>query len=212
MELRESGQIGNKRRIKGDFTLMAISLMPIAIAINLVIGELVLIFKIPLFLDMIGTVIISMVAGPWVGMLTGAITNLVHGTWNPVLGAFFPVQVGMALVVGFMSKRGMVKSFWKAIVTALIAMVVTLAISVSITVVFFGGITGTGSDAITAFMLSIGMDMWGAVLVQKVIIESLDRIFNVLIGMWIVKKMSDRFLSKHKYGDIYMKRYQKSKV
>lgn len=199
-----AGNAYNPRGFRHDFTLMAISLMPIGIAINLVIGELVLIFKLPLFLDMIGTVIVAMVAGPWVGMITGGLTNLIHGTWNPILAAFIPVQMVMGLVVGFLSMRGMTKNIRRAIVTALIAAAATLAISVSITVMFFGGITGTGSDTITALMLALNFDMWQAVLIQKIIVESIDRIFNVLIGLWIVKKMSDRFLSKHNYGSIYM--------
>lgn len=195
-----------QRGLKHDFTLMAISLIPIGIAINIIIGELVYILKIPLFLNTIGTIVVGMVAGPWVGMVTGGITNLVQGTYNPVLAAFAPVNMAMGLVAGFMSVRGMMRTFPRAIVSGIVAGVVTLFIAIPITVILFGGITGNGTDTITAIFLAMGMDMWEAVMLQKLIVETVDRIICFIVSLWLVKKMSDRFLSKHNYGSLFIKR------
>ena len=56
---------------KKDFTLMAILLMPVGVAINIVGGQLVNFLKLPLHLDAIGTILVACIAGPWVGALTG---------------------------------------------------------------------------------------------------------------------------------------------
>ena len=45
-----------KKTIKDDFTLLAILLIPIAIAINFICGNLALALKLPLYLDSIGSV------------------------------------------------------------------------------------------------------------------------------------------------------------
>ena len=53
--------------IKKDFTTRTLVLIPIAIAINIAIGELVVRLKLPIYLDSIGTVLVGAIAGPWAG-------------------------------------------------------------------------------------------------------------------------------------------------
>ncbi|MBK6793312.1 MAG: hypothetical protein IPG80_12440 [Anaerolineales bacterium] len=48
-------------------------LIPIAIAINVAVGQIVLVLKLPVFLDSIGTVLVAVLCGPWAGALTGAL-------------------------------------------------------------------------------------------------------------------------------------------
>jgi hypothetical protein len=57
--------------------------MPIAIAINIVLGQTVgTALKIPLYLDSIGTILVGALAGPIPGALTGLLANLI---WTFVL-------------------------------------------------------------------------------------------------------------------------------
>jgi len=54
-------------------------MIPVAIAINIAIGQLVYTLKVPLYLDSIGTIFVGAVAGPIAGLVTGALTNLIWG-------------------------------------------------------------------------------------------------------------------------------------
>jgi energy-coupling factor transport system substrate-specific component len=99
------------KSIKKDFTLIAILLIPIGVAVNVVAGELVELLKIPLFLNQIGTMIVAMVAGPWVGAVTGGVSKLIFGIFNPTQLAFMPVAMASGIVVGFLAKKGMTKMF-----------------------------------------------------------------------------------------------------
>lgn len=194
-----------KRGFKHDFTLLAISLIPIGVAINVITGELVNLLKIPLFLNAIGTIIIAMVAGPWVGMVTGGVTNLIMGMFNPVSFAFGLVSMAIGLTVGFLSTKGMMTNIWKVIISGFIVTLVTLVVSSPITILVFGGVTGTGSDAFTGVLLASGQEIWSAVITQKIFVESADKIFSTLVAFWVIKKMSTRYLSKHNYGSMYIK-------
>ncbi|MFF2447414.1 ECF transporter S component [Neobacillus sp. NPDC058068] len=191
--------------IKHDFSVLAITLIPIGIALNVTIGQIVSILKLPLFLDTAGTIVVGMIAGPWVGLITGGLSNLVRGIVDPVLIAFAPVSMAMGLLAGLLSYKGMVNNLLKAIIAGVMAGIISVVIATPITVMVFGGISGTGSDVITAFFLAAGFDMWQAVTVQKIIIESIDRILCFFIAYWIVKKMSARYLVKHNYGASYIK-------
>jgi hypothetical protein len=65
--------------IRRDFNTMTWVLIPVAIAINVVIGQIVLLLRLPLYLDSIGTVLVGMLCGPWAGALTGALSNIIWG-------------------------------------------------------------------------------------------------------------------------------------
>ena len=50
--------------IKRDFNTMTWVLIPVAIAINMVIGQIVSLLKLPVYLDSIGTMLVAVVADP----------------------------------------------------------------------------------------------------------------------------------------------------
>jgi hypothetical protein len=53
-------------------------LMPVAIALNIVLGSTVQqVLKLPIYLDSLGTVIAGVLAGPLAGLATGALTDLI---------------------------------------------------------------------------------------------------------------------------------------
>lgn len=62
--------------IKAQFSTKCLVLIPIAVGINLIGGTLCSALKLPLFLDMIGTIVVACLSGPWVAALTGLLTNL----------------------------------------------------------------------------------------------------------------------------------------
>jgi energy-coupling factor transport system substrate-specific component len=71
----------------GRFDTRTIVLIPIAIAINIVLGQTVgNALKIPIYLDSVGTILVGVLAGPIPGLVTGLLANLV---WTYVLPAPF---------------------------------------------------------------------------------------------------------------------------
>jgi uncharacterized membrane protein len=92
--------------IKKEFSTRTLVLMPIAIVINIVIGELTTRLKVPIYLDSIGTVLVGAIAGPWAGALTGALTNLIWGLFNPYAAAFFYVAAVIGVMAGLAGKSG----------------------------------------------------------------------------------------------------------
>jgi energy-coupling factor transport system substrate-specific component len=74
--------------IKKDFNTMTWVLIPVAIAINVVIGQIVVFLRLPVYLDSIGTVLVAVLAGPWAGALTGTLP-ISFGAW-PLTPMPFP--------------------------------------------------------------------------------------------------------------------------
>lgn len=95
-----------------DLSTATLTLIPVAIAINIAVGSIVALLRLPIYLDSIGTVLVGVVAGPWAGALTGLLSNLiwsilpVPGGAGPVAAFFAPVAGVIGLMAGFWSSRG----------------------------------------------------------------------------------------------------------
>lgn len=72
-----------KNKGKDTFSLMVILLIPVAIAINIVGGQMTSMLKIPVDLDMIGVLLVGALTGPIPAALTGVLTNLINGIMDP---------------------------------------------------------------------------------------------------------------------------------
>jgi hypothetical protein len=71
--------------IARQFTTRTIVLMPLAIALNIVLGQTVAsALKLPVYLDSVGTILVGVLAGPLAGAATGLLSNL---AWTFVLGS-----------------------------------------------------------------------------------------------------------------------------
>lgn len=113
----EYGQTGRLESITSQFDTRVIVLIPIAIAINIILGQTVsAALKVPIYLDSIGTILVAVLAGPIAGAITGGLANLI---WTYVLPApfhsdyaapFFIVAVEIGLVAGIAGRLGFFRS------------------------------------------------------------------------------------------------------
>jgi hypothetical protein len=95
-----------------DLSTATLTLMVVAIAINIAVGSLIYFLRLPIYLDSIGTVLVGALAGPWAGALTGLLSNLiwsilpVPGGAGPTAAFFAPVAAVIGLMAGFWASRG----------------------------------------------------------------------------------------------------------
>ena len=181
------------KRLKENFTTTTIVLMSIAIVINMVAGQLVSMLKLPIFLDSIGTVLVGVLAGPWAGGLTGLLTNLIWGMiTSPVAAAFSPVAMAIGITAGLCAKYGLFKTWWLAIISGVIIAVFNAVVAVPIRLYMFGGITGSGADFITSYMLALGKDLFGSVVVTVFTSNLIDKVVTAVLAWSIVKALPSR--------------------
>ena len=183
-----------KERVKADFTTVAWVLIPIGIAINLVGRFIIQILNLPLFLDTIGTVLVAFLSGPFVAAITGLLTNFVIGlTMNPTSFPFALVNAAIGLVAGGLAARGYLKTFPKAVILTLALTVTTIVIASPIVVFVFGGVQGTGADAVTGFFMATGRQMIQSVVGSQLIVQPLDKVITVLLSFFLVKGVPNRY-------------------
>ncbi|WP_278866050.1 ECF transporter S component [Varibaculum cambriense] len=190
--------------IKAQFETKALVLIPIAVGINLVGGTLCSTLKLPLFLDMIGTIVIACLSGPWVAALTGLLTNVFLAmVANPVNLPYAVVSVLCGLVVGYMVKAGLFKKWWGAVLVWLVLTLVNAVSASLITTFVFGGATGiNGTSVLTAAFAVIMKDIFASVFSSAIIENFIDKGIAVLVAYLIIQKIPKRFLSQYQYSTI----------
>jgi hypothetical protein len=97
--------------MSGMFSTRVIALMPVAIAINIILGAIVQQYlKLPIYLDSIGTILVGVLAGPIPGALTGILSNVIWqyapGIGGGTIGPFAVTAGVIGLLAGLWGYLG----------------------------------------------------------------------------------------------------------
>lgn len=133
-----------------QFTSQSTVLIAIAVAINMIGGQLISLLKLPIFLDSIGTLISAVLLGghwhvdrvtdqPPVGLLT-----------DPIAAAFAPVAMVIGLVAGWLARAGWFRTLPKVVISGVVITLAVTAVAVPLRTALFGGVTGSGADLFVA--------------------------------------------------------------
>ena len=183
-------------RIQKEFTTQTWVLLPIGIAISLVAAYAVNAVRVPfLYLDALGVIIIAILIGPWAAAVAGLFVNIAQGfIVNPTFWFYTPLQILFGLAAGYMAITGWFRNIQKIVVVGLVIAVISIVAGAPITVLAFGGVTGTGSDAVTGFFAATGANVWEAVIGQTIVVEPIDKITSAVLAALIVKRVPARYL------------------
>lgn len=173
----------------------AIALIPAAIGINY-LGKLFAgLLKLPLWLDSIGTILASMLAGPIIGALSGIINNIIFGiTVDPISTVYAVTSGAIGLVVGIMAYKGWLKNLKSVTMMGLVVGLVAAVVSTPLNIIFWGGQTGNvWGDAFYAFLVSYDLPMWLASFGDSVVVDVPDKVATVIISYFIFKGLPKNF-------------------
>ncbi|RLK63071.1 ECF transporter S component [Atopobacter sp. AH10] len=191
--------------LKKEFTVLSVLLIPIAVAINYIAGTLTYSLKLPLYLDMIGTFIVSILSGPFVGVATAVLTSIVKNiAINPAYIAYSMVSATVALFVGFATRKKLLNTLPRLLLVGLIVAIIASVMSVAVTVAFFGGFGSDGTDGLKATLMAMGLPFWPAQFIGSTLAELPDKLASLWLAHSIVKLMSNRYLIKFPNGRIFI--------
>lgn len=180
------------------FNTLTLVLIPVALAINVAVGQLVLALKVPLYLDSIGTVLVGVLAGPWAGAVTGFLSNVIWTAtgWFPQAIAWAGVAAVIGAMAGAFGRAAWLHKWWKAILAGLLTGIVAAILSAPIAAYVFGGVTGSGTDILVAAFRTLGLDALGANMAQGVVSDPIDKMATYLIVFLVLRALPARFLSR----------------
>lgn len=187
------------------WSTITLAMIPICLAINYVGAQIAIALKLPMYLDVIGSIMMGAICGPIPGVVLGALSSAINSLSEPTAIAYIPVTVACGLVAGLLGKAGFMKQLWKSLIAGFVLAVAAVAISSPITAFLYGGISGTGNDVIVLGLQAAGMGLLPATLIATLITEFFDKLLSCWVVFFVVKALSDRQLSKFPLGYSYMR-------
>jgi energy-coupling factor transport system substrate-specific component len=175
-------------------TTAALALIPLGVAINLGVGAIVHLLKLPIYVDAVGTILVTILIGiPW-GIVTGVLSVFIMGmTVNPVMPYFSGTQAVIAIVAGLLAARGWFRSIPRAIIAGICIGVAAAIVSAPVVLKLFGGITDAGSGFITSFLLASGKKIVESVILTGISCEPVDKTIQCLLVFWLIRTLPPRF-------------------
>ncbi|HHW58541.1 MAG TPA: ECF transporter S component [Clostridia bacterium] len=179
------------------FSTAQLVLIPAAVGINYVGKLFAGILKLPLWLDSIGTVLASMLAGPIIGALSGATNNIIYGlTADPISLVYALTSIAIGLTAGILAYKGWFDNWIKAFVSGLIIALVATLVSTPLNIQFWGGQTGNiWGDSVFAFLMAKKFPIFLASFADEIIVDLPDKVITVLISFAIFKSLPKQLIS-----------------
>lgn len=166
-----------------------ITIMSIAVVLNIIGAFIAVALKLPIFIDTIGTFLSAFLFGPIGGMLTGIVTSLINGlTFDPYSIYFIPVQVVIGLMAGICYKKNLFKD--KFLILGIIITTVMGSLMASLISAFvFGGITSSGTSFIVMYLKEAGVNIVASIFSTQILFDLLDKSITVLVVLTILKSV-----------------------
>lgn len=178
----------------GKISVHKITLIALAIVINIVGSYIALGLHLPIYLDSMGTIMTAILLGPFYGLFPGVLSALVTGMTSDIYAFYYmPVGIVLGVMTGFVfqknkSNKLFVKSFCISVPASLI--------SACITANLFGGITSSGSTMLVQLLAKTPVGLTLSCLIVQFFTDYFDRLLSLWLVLSVIKKLPDSFIKK----------------
>jgi len=170
-------------------------LIVISAAINIIGHQLSSSINSPIFFDSIGTIISALVAGPWVALLTGLLSNILSSPISgPVVLAFAPVAMMIGFTAGLLAHAGLFRTLPRVILSGVTITFTLILIAVPIRVYLFGGTSASGSDFFIAYLHAVGEGLILSVSFSVIGANLIDKVLSAIIAWLLVRHLPKNIL------------------
>lgn len=175
-----------------------LALIPLAVAINVAIGRIVAELSLPVYLDAVGTILVSALAGLGAGIATGLISQVFAAFVSGYVWlAFAPIQVLIALLAYFAARQGGFRNFGASIVWGCLLGLAGGALSAFISYLAFKGVTAGGVTFLTTVLVGAGIDLPWAVALSSLVTDVIDKALTFALVGVALRSLPVRMISRY---------------
>lgn len=185
--------------IMAEFRGRIATAIAVGAALNAAIGSLVQLVKLPIYLDLVGSIFVGLLYGPIAGIFAAIVGSLVIGALTtPLFIAYVATAVGVTAAATYLKRftrygTRLWPTFW---IGGLLLGPLSSLLSVPITTYLFSGVTFTGSDLVTAlFVNTMGRSLLESVAVGAFIFDAVDKALTSVLAYWLLKSAPRRLFA-----------------
>jgi len=178
--------------------MATIALIPSAVAFNIALSQVVLALKLPVYLDCVGIITTTLIAGLGPGLI---VTVLAFGMmallFNHIIIFFTGTAAMMAVGAHLLAMIGGFRTLLRTVLSGLVLGVISALVSLPISVYLFGGVTTAGSTFVTTWFIHRGLSLPMAGFFSGMICDaSTDKVAEALLAVWLVRAVPHDLLRR----------------
>lgn len=180
----------------GKINVHKITLIALAIVINIVGSYIALVLHLPIYLDSMGTIMTAILLGPFYGLFPGVLSALITGMTSDIYALYYmPVGIVLGVMTGFVfQKNKSNKLFIKAFCISIPASLISACITANL----FGGITSSGSTMLVQLLAKTPLGLTLSCLIVQFFTDYFDRLLSLWLVFSVIKKLPDSLTNKLK--------------
>ncbi|NUP75707.1 MAG: ECF transporter S component [Sinomonas sp.] len=159
-----------------------LALVPVALVLNIVLGQFVGSTLVPIYLDSIGTVLVGFLAGSAAGAATGLLSNLVWSFFNPSVLPFAAGAAAVGALAGLAARWGTVRRFYWLPVAGVLTGLVAALIAAPVAVAVFGGTATGATGAVIAVFRAAGDSLVDSVTKGAILSDLSDKLVTFILA------------------------------
>jgi energy-coupling factor transport system substrate-specific component len=184
-----------RHSIKQETSGVAIPFIAFGAALNLSVGQLVGLVKLPLYLDSIGTVLVAILCGPWAAMIAGSVANTASSVmFSPPSIFFIPTVAVIGAFTGFWARRGYFRNWYTVLLGGVIQGILAAIISAPISAYLFSGITLSGMDFLVMYFRAVGKTILESTFLQGLAADPVDKTVTYFIAYVVASRLPRRLI------------------
>ncbi|MGM0212503.1 ECF transporter S component [Enterococcus sp. AZ109] len=165
-----------------------LTIIALAVALNIVLGNLALFLRLPIYLDTVGTILAATLLGPIAGILTGFSSALFTGVTTDLFSLYFaPVQLCVGFMAGILLHNK--RTAWSLPLKVLLVTLPGTLIASLITVLLFGGITSSGSSMLVQVIHGLGLNQTLSVFLVQIGTDYLDKFLAISLVISAIRAL-----------------------
>lgn len=187
---------------------LSIFLIPIGVALNFIGAQIAMLLKLPVYLDAIGTIALGALCGGLPGAIVGVISNTINSITYPTYVWYGVISAIYGVLAAYLSRKRVFCSLGKSLAAAMAFAIIGGTLNSIITWLLFGFNFATDTTALFAIPLHtiFGLPKFAAEMVAAIGMDIADKFLSVLAVFFILRSMPNRFLTKLKLGEVYIKK------
>lgn len=159
------------------------------IVLNIIGAFIAMQLRLPIYLDSIGTLFISIFFGMKYGILTGIMSSVISGITFDLYSLYYmPVQICLAVLCAYINKFQLLEK-GKVLLYAFIIAIPASFIGAMITTFVFHGFTSSGSTYVIAILHNLGLNFVFSSFIVQVFTDYIDKLVILFFIRAIQKRI-----------------------
>jgi energy-coupling factor transport system substrate-specific component len=171
-------------------TPRTIAFITVCAALNAGIGFLVQLVKLPIYLDLIGSILACALLGLIPGLIAAVIGVAILGVvTTPTAFAYVGTAIIVTAAAYYFLRFGYLRNTILTIIFGIFLGVISACVSAPVTTYLFGGVSFVGADAATAYFRALGNNLYEAVLMGGILTDTIDKVLTSIACLAILRAL-----------------------